>query len=300
MKIFNEEFDKIVEVIRGEGSISVYRQLKETAARLRNIPLKQPFDKTPQIIILGEIFVRKDPFSNLGIAKRAAEKGFITRISPVSDWIYYLNFMTKRGLQKPDFSGFLGWLEFFISDQTQQHIEKKIKRILDASGLLDPEIINIEDIIRYSQHIIPPALKGEPGLIAGVTMRDALTKYAGVINIGPFGCMPVRYTESVLLPIADARAKREAYRKAKKKFDFDQFSEDERIPFLTIEADGNPYPQLLEARFESFCLQAARIAEKQDKRPALPEDTGSEDTALPEDTALADQKGDKGNLSNVS
>ena len=300
MKIFNEEFDKIVEVIRGEGSISVYRQLKETAARLRNIPLKQPFDKTPQIIILGEIFVRKDPFSNLGIAKRAAEKGFITRISPVSDWIYYLNFMTKRGLQKPDFSGFLGWLEFFISDQTQQHIEKKIKRILDASGLLDPEIINIEDIIRYSQHIIPPALKGEPGLIAGVTMRDALTKYAGVINIGPFGCMPVRYTESVLLPIADVRAKREAYRKAKKKFDFDQFSEDERIPFLTIEADGNPYPQLLEARFESFCLQAARIAEKQDKRPALPEDTGSEDTALPEDTALADQKGDKGNLSNVS
>jgi hypothetical protein len=44
------------------------------------------------------------------------------------------------------------------------------------------------------------------------------------------------------------------------------FSEKERIPFLTIEADGNPYPQLLEARFESFCLQAARVAEKQGKK----------------------------------
>jgi len=43
------------------------------------------------------------------------------------------------------------------------------------------------------------------------------------------------------------------------------FSDKERIPFLTIEADGNPYPQLLEARFESFCLQAARVAEKQGK-----------------------------------
>jgi hypothetical protein len=112
-------------------------------------------------------------------------------------------------------------------------------------------------------------------------MRDALTKYAGVINIGPFGCMPVRFTESVLLPITDAKSKRESYRKARREPDFAQFSEEERIPFLTIEADGNPYPQLLEARFESFCLQAARIADKQGKRPALVEDKTSEDTAGP-------------------
>jgi hypothetical protein len=44
------------------------------------------------------------------------------------------------------------------------------------------------------------------------------------------------------------------------------FGPEERIPFLTIEADGNPYPQLLEARFESFCLQAARVAERQGKK----------------------------------
>ncbi len=278
IEIFNEEFEKIIEVFSGKRRLSLYKQLKESAARLYSIPLKQSFEETPQIVILGEIFVRKDPFSNLGIAKRAAERGFVTRVSPISDWIYYLNFMTKRGLQKPEFSGFLGWLEFFISDRTQQHIEKKIKRILATSGLFDPEIINIEDIIRYSQHIIPPALKGEPGLIAGVTMRDALTKYAGVINIGPFGCMPVRFTESVLLPITNAKSKRESYRKARREPDFAQFSEEELIPFLTIEADGNPYPQLLEARFESFCLQAARIAEKQSKSPALIEETDVEDT----------------------
>jgi predicted CoA-substrate-specific enzyme activase len=276
VEIFNEEFDRILEVFRGRRKISLYRQLRETAARLKSIPLKQPFEITPQIVILGEIFVRKDPFSNLDIAKRAAEKGFITRISPISDWIYYLNFMTKRGLQKPEFSSFLGWLEFFVSDLTQQYIERKIKRILSTSGLLDPEIIDIEDIIRYSKHLIPPTLKGEPGLIAGVTMRDALNRYAGVINIGPFGCMPVRFTESVLLPITDAQAKKESYRMARRKPDFVQFSENERIPFLTIEADGNPYPQLLEARFESFCLQAARIAVKQNKRPAVFE---ADDTA---------------------
>jgi predicted nucleotide-binding protein (sugar kinase/HSP70/actin superfamily) len=271
MRIFNVEFGKILDVFRGRRKVSLYRQLEETASRLAEIPLKQSFEETPRIVILGEIFVRKDPFSNLHIAKRAAERGFITQVSPVSDWIYYLNFMTKRGLHKPEHSGFLSWLEFVISDLTQQRIERKIKKILGKSGLFEPEIIDIKDIVRFSEHIIPASLKGEPGLIAGVTMRDALTKYAGVINIGPFGCMPVRFTESVLLPITDVKAKRESYRRAKREPDFAQFADNERIPFLTIEADGNPYPQLLEARFESFCLQAARVAEKQGKRPVPPE-----------------------------
>ncbi|HUV06986.1 MAG TPA: acyl-CoA dehydratase activase-related protein, partial [Spirochaetia bacterium] len=268
-RIFDQEFRRIIDVFAGKSRRGLYSQLRETAKRFSSIELKQPFDQTPQIAVLGEIFVRKDGFANLHIARRAAEKGFIARVSPISDWIYYLNFMTRRGLQKPDWDGFLGWLEFFISELTQKHVEKKSKRILAASGLFDPELIDIEDMVRFSKHIIPESLKGEPGLIAGVTMRDGLTKYAGIINIGPFGCMPVRFTESVLLPITDAVAKRESYRQAGKEPDFLQFSEKERIPFLTIEADGNPYPQLLEARFESFCLQSSRIAEKQGKRPAL-------------------------------
>ena len=127
-------------------------------------------------------------------------------------------------------------------------------------------MIDIEDIVRYSKHIVPPELNGEPGLIMGVMLRDALTKYAGIVNIGPFGCMPVRFTEAVISNNADSASKAEAYEKAGMELDMSAFSEKERIPFLTIEADGNPYPQLLEARFESFCLQAARIAEKQGKK----------------------------------
>jgi hypothetical protein len=32
------------------------------------------------------------------------------------------------------------------------------------------------------------------------------------------------------------------------------------IPFLTIETDGNVYPQVIEARLETFTLQAERTA----------------------------------------
>jgi predicted CoA-substrate-specific enzyme activase len=266
LAILEEEVRKICDVFAGRTKKPIYRQLKESALRFkRDIPVKIPLDEAPHVMIMGEIFVRRDSFSNQNIARRLAERGFIARISHVSEWIYYLNYMIKHGLHISDHN-FLSWLEFVISDKTQQHVDKKIKKIFTLSGLYEEEKIDIEDIIRYSEHIVPNKLKGEPGLIMGVMMRDSFDKYAGIINIGPFGCMPVRFTESVISNNSDMNAKKEAYTMAGGYYSPNGFSTQERIPFLTIEADGNPYPQLLEARFESFCLQARRIAEKQGKK----------------------------------
>jgi predicted CoA-substrate-specific enzyme activase len=266
LAILEEEMSKILDTFAGRKKGSIFRQIKESSARLKTIPLKIPLHEAPEVMVMGEIFVRRDSFSNQHIARRLAERGFITRISHVSEWIYYLSYMIRHGLHVSDHT-FLGWLEFVISDATQVFMEKRIKKAFEASGLYKMEMIDIEDIVKYSKHIVPPELKGEPGLIMGVMLRDALSKYAGIVNIGPFGCMPVRFTESVISNNADLNAKKEAYEKAGAALEMvEGFSGKERIPFLTIEADGNPYPQLLEARFESFCLQAARVAEKQGKK----------------------------------
>ncbi|MBN1799561.1 MAG: hypothetical protein JW822_13380 [Spirochaetales bacterium] len=270
MRVFNEEYDKIVDTFAGKIKHSIYRQLKLTAGRLAQIPLKMTIEQAPQVIVMGEIFVRRDSFSNQNIAKMLAERGFVARLSPVMEWIYYLNYMIKHGLHKSDHT-LLGALEFFVSDKTQHIVEKRIKKILAASGLYETELIDIEDIVNFSKHIVPPTLKGEPGMIMGMLMRDALNKYAGIINIGPFGCMPVRFTEAVVSNNTDMQSKLEAYEQAgeDKQAFIERFVKDERIPFLTVECDGNPYPQLLEARFESFCLQASRVALKQGKQTGM-------------------------------
>lgn len=31
------------------------------------------------------------------------------------------------------------------------------------------------------------------------------------------------------------------------------------LPFLAVETDGNPFPQVIEARLEVFCLQVKRV-----------------------------------------
>lgn len=265
MEIFEEEYVKVLDSISGVSKKSVYRQLRLSAKRLKaEVPTRMPIDKAPYVVVMGEIFVRRDAFSNQKIAERLAANGFVTRISPVIEWVYYLSFMTRNKLQVANYT-LAGWLEFHISEMVMAHIEKKVKKILAKSGLYELDLINIDDIVKYFQNILPKNLKGEPGLITGIMMRDALDKYAGVINIGPFGCMPVRFTEAIASNNTDIQTKKNSYETTGVIFRENGFHENERIPFLTIEADGNPYPQLLEARFESFCLQATRIAKKQGK-----------------------------------
>ena len=33
----------------------------------------------------------------------------------------------------------------------------------------------------------------------------------------------------------------------------------EQLPFLAIESDGSPFPQLIDAKLETFCLRAERL-----------------------------------------
>jgi hypothetical protein len=43
------------------------------------------------------------------------------------------------------------------------------------------------------------------------------------------------------------------------------FDKNMNIPFLTIETDGNAYPQVIEARIETFALQAEKVARLREK-----------------------------------
>jgi len=265
LKIFYEEYEKILEIIEGKSKKDLYKKLEETAERFRHIPLKQKFKDTPQVMINGEIFVRCDQWANNRITQMLAKKGFIGRRASIHEWLFYNNHLIKHGIWKPDYK-LKDWLEFYISDAVQIHLERKIKNILVKSELYDPEVIDVSEYDRYSEHLISHRLTGEPGLSTGKILKDGLDKYAGHINIGPFGCMITRFTDSVASNNLDVADKKEAYKVAGENYKSEIFFDGEKIPFLTIEVDGNPYPQLLLAKFESFCLQARRVAEKQGKK----------------------------------
>ncbi|MBN2443864.1 MAG: hypothetical protein JXJ04_21055 [Spirochaetales bacterium] len=261
MRIFDEEVKAIYQALEHASAKEIYKQLYKTAYRLKEIPLRIPFKRVAKIALTGEIFVRRDSFSNLYIAERLTKAGFAVTTSPVAEILYYANFLIEQKVKEPRFT-LTGWLESFLSIKTQRFVEKKIKNILSLSGLYKPEMIDVDDLIKHAEYFFPSDCDGEHGLSIGLTIRDVLTEYCAIVHAGPFGCMQTRFADVNFLPHGNVEMKKNIFKTLGKELVLPGFNGTERIPYLSIESDGNPSPQLLEARYESFCLEAQRAAEK--------------------------------------
>ncbi|MFP4529056.1 MAG: acyl-CoA dehydratase activase [Candidatus Kapaibacterium sp.] len=261
MELFDREYAKVLEALE-EDPEKLVDALGIFADAIRSgAPARKPIEEARYIAMVGEIFVRRDGFSHKWLNKRFAEKGFILKDAYISEWIFYVDYLIKKNLLEPDKS-IKKKVEHYIRTIFMRQSEKQIKKALARSGYYKYSKTELEPILEHSEHIVPLDFKGEPGITVGIGLHEGLEKYCGIINIGPFGCMPTRISESVSLPEMNVRGKIEAKRLKNKDFKMPElFNGDMNIPFLTIETDGNVYPQVIEARLEMFALQAARAAE---------------------------------------
>jgi predicted nucleotide-binding protein (sugar kinase/HSP70/actin superfamily) len=260
IKIFNEEFKKILAATE-KGTGKVYKPLKQMAFRLKHlIPAKRKIEESRFISLCGEVYVRRDGFSHKWLNDWFAKRGFIIKNAYVIEFILYLEWLIKKKLLEPHRSP-AAFIEMVVRHFYMDHVEKKMKRICAGSGYYKFERTKIGPLIRHSEHILPREHKGETGLTIGVGMYETIEKLAGVINIGPFGCMPTRLTEGLIIPEMTIRNKKEVMARFDKNYNLpDYFTDDMNIPFLSIETDGNVYPQVIESRLETFLMQAERMA----------------------------------------
>lgn len=274
LKIYQEEFEKLIAVIDGSRKRSFYGQLKESAKRLSQIKLVRPISEAKYIGVVGEIFVRRDHFSLMGIPEKLAEHGFVMLDAPVTEWVRYTDFLRDINMFELK-TNLVGRIEAAISDYVQDYHERRIKRILAKTGLYEYELINIREYMKRSQHFFRWELTGEPGLSSGAALAKLVDKYCGVINVGPFGCMNSRMTEAVATREMSVEGKREAEWRAGNKEDYEDLAEYmDKLPFLSIELDGNPFSQIIEARFETFLLQAERLYQWMQERKKRKQEQG--------------------------
>jgi predicted nucleotide-binding protein (sugar kinase/HSP70/actin superfamily) len=264
LAILREEWLKICDVM--EKKLNFYKQLKESVKRFKNeIKLSSPIKNAKYVGVVGEIFVRRDHFSLMGIPEKLAKNGFVMLDAHITEWLRYVEFLQDTNMFEIK-TNFVGKIEAALTTIVMDMIEKKIKNIFSKSGLYEKEIIDIRKYMEHSSHIFPWTLTGEPGLSTGVSMYYLLDKYCGVINVGPFGCMNSRMTEAVSSAYMNVEGKETATRKAKEFFNISGFKENmDILPFLSVECDGNPFSQILEARLETFMLQANRTYEEMKK-----------------------------------
>jgi len=259
MEVFDDEWRKILKQMERGDYEDLERQLTRSAKRFSGIALKRPPQSVPLITLAGEIFVRRDALSRQYLTERLAQLGFATVCSPVAEWVLYCNYMVDAGLNPEDMT-FLEKIKFKIRNKFQARYERRIKAILSSSGLVQANPLNMDAIIDNAAPYISKDLPGEAILTIGASLTEVVSHSCGVIAIGPFGCMPNRISESILNETMNSTDKIATEPNNRQLCSV--LSDVEDLPFLAIESDGSPFPQLINAKLETFCLRAERLHQR--------------------------------------
>lgn len=254
IKVFNGVVEKILYAIEKYSLSKLKYVLKESAKELSMIPLKDDLHSATKVALVGEIYVRRDGFSRQFLVEKLAENNIIVKISPVSEWLHYIDYLIKNKLIMDTTNKDV--IKTFFSSTIKSFEEKEIKKIFAKSNLYEYNLVNIDKIINNAKHAISPRLSGEAILTVGSALTEIIDEVSGIISIGPFGCMPNRMSEAIISEVLSKDKLAIAKHKELVKKVMDEFPS---LPFLAIESDGNAYPQVIQAKIESFSIQVHRI-----------------------------------------
>ncbi len=259
LHLFQTVWEGLLDSLKTVDFNHLLTRLAAGAADLAGIPLKRPVADVPKVSLTGEIFVRKDALSRQNIPEQLAEMGMATICSPVAEWIHYTDFLIQKEITGDGMS-MMEKLRLKLRKRIMAHDEHRIRSILAGSGLLVSTPLAMKDIIRHAAPYISPDLTGEAILTIGSSLLEIASHVCGVIAIGPFGCMPNRLSEAIL---NKAMQREDKLQLTPSDTHLQKTLETiEALPFLALESDGSPFPQLIHAKLEAFCLRAERLHAK--------------------------------------
>ncbi len=247
-----------------QGGEELLDAVRRVASRLQTIPRKMALEDAPQVLVVGEIYVRKEGLSRRWLPERLAEQGIVAHIAPVQEWIYYVDWLVDNG-RLPGVKGFKAKLARRIKQHIMRKAERTIKGIMAETGWFIPRVVDVDHVIKTGERFISSHINGEAILTVGGPLAEVGEQFCGAIAIGPFGCMPNRLSETILSVTMD----REHVLPLRNSPRLERIMQEvPSLPYLTIESDGNPFPQIIDARLETFILQAHRLHEVMQRHPA--------------------------------
>lgn len=250
LSLFQSVWQDVLVAFRA-GNKELDRELRRAADRLAKVPLKGSLDDVKKVLIMGEIYVRRDNFSVEEVSQMLISKGIYPKVTGVTEWIHYTDFARKfimEGRRKRE-----GWLRtllhgglkdeavYLIDKVWKDNVEEKIASALRPTGLIPHVPHDMNEIIGEGQReFVDPELESEATVSPAVGAAAMNDGYSGVVIIAPFCCLPGRLIEGVYAPWAKARD----------------------YPVLALENDGQPYPPNVVSRMEVFAHNVLRFESK--------------------------------------
>ncbi|MBP1734085.1 MAG: CoA-substrate-specific enzyme activase, partial [Deltaproteobacteria bacterium] len=152
--------------------------------------------KKPIVGIVGEIYVRCNRFSNNNVIKKVEELGGQAWFAPMTEWISYINYFSKRRDSVRTVS-----MSDVLRTSITEYIQGKEERKLEGPfmGLIQyGEEPHVDSIIEKASPYLHVSFEGEAILSVGKAIDFIDKGVSGIINVMPFTCMPGTITSAIL------------------------------------------------------------------------------------------------------
>lgn len=162
--------------------------------RLGAIP--ESHDRRPLVGIVGEIYVRCNPFTNARVIEAVEHFGGEAWLSPLSEWFLYTAYLQKwRARQN------LGGLVYRgltnLRNRYMHGVERRMYRLADR-WMHDRHEPDIEEVLASGMELLPLNFEGESILTVGRALQFIKQGASMIVNCAPFGCMPGTITSALL------------------------------------------------------------------------------------------------------
>ena len=252
MGIYDKLWHKMISVAENDVK-QVLPVLQEIADEITLIPLKKRMEDCSKVLIVGEIYVRRDDFAVDELIAHFSRRGIIGKVSNVAEWIYYCDFVRKYKLKKKlklipwyrrvfarEFMNLINWN---IEQAYKHNVAKKVSDTLGSTNLIPKTPHDINEIMKNTEkHFVSHELYSEISISSGVAATAMMDGYSGIVNISPFACLIGRVIEGLFTPWARER----------------------KYPMISIEIDGNLLPPNVLNKLEIFMLNVLRFRNNPD------------------------------------
>ncbi|MBT3272832.1 MAG: activase, partial [Spirochaetales bacterium] len=249
LKRFREIWNQIIRVAEVDIRKTL-PTLRKIAKEVALIPRKLELEECAKVLIVGEIYVRRDDFAVDELVELLSDKGIIGKASGVGEWIHYLDFVRGYRLKKriallPAYRRLFSkeireLLVLNIEKAWKHRVERRVKRALQGSGLLPHTPHNMKKIMANTEkHFASHELNSEIAVSSGVAATAMEEGYSGVVNISPFACLIGRVIEGIYYP----------------------WAREKRYPMISLEVDGNLLPPNIISKLNIFMVNVLRFRE---------------------------------------
>jgi predicted nucleotide-binding protein (sugar kinase/HSP70/actin superfamily) len=266
----------------------LWKDLQKVTDDVKKIPLKKKLDACPLVLIVGEIYVRRDDYAVGELIDMMSERGIVVKVSGIAEWIHYLDFVREYALKKliklrkPGRRLFSKpWRDLKklgVEEWWKHSVEKKVLKILEPTGLIPKTPHDMHQIMKNTQaNFVNLELNSEIAVSTGVAATAMEHGYSGIVNISPFACLIGRVIEGLFTPWARER----------------------NYPILSVEVDGNLLPPNIVNKLNIFMVNVLRFRGSGDLS-GLVDKAGSRNRRFTATGSVADGNGTKTVGSNIA